>query len=80
MVRIALSNLKYYHRRATNIIHENHLIGRRVRVALIGIICDHPALCKMVGCADKKHNRSPCPVCTIGAEDLHSDNSIVGKG
>ena len=36
-------------------------IGRRVRVAIIAICCDHPAMCRACGFADHNHARAPCP-------------------
>lgn len=49
--------------------------GRRIRVALIGVICDHPAMCKMTGFADKKHTNAPCPKCNVTQADLFSDKA-----
>lgn len=39
--------------------------GRRVRVALLAVVCDHPAMCKMGGFADHGHNEAPCNKCHI---------------
>ena len=36
-------------------------IGRRIRVVIIAICCDHPAMCRACGFADHNHARAPCP-------------------
>lgn len=38
----------------------NVISGIRLRVALVGIIADHPAMCKLCGFADHSHNEAPC--------------------
>ncbi|KIJ09290.1 hypothetical protein PAXINDRAFT_87674, partial [Paxillus involutus ATCC 200175] len=53
-----------------------HPQGRKVRVVLLGVICDHPAMCKMCGFADHSHNNAPCPKCKVTQEDLFSDKSL----
>ncbi|KIJ09902.1 hypothetical protein PAXINDRAFT_86800, partial [Paxillus involutus ATCC 200175] len=53
-----------------------HPEGRRVRVVLLGVICDHPAMCKMCGFADHGHNEAPCPKCKVTKQDLFSDESL----
>jgi hypothetical protein len=54
-----------------------HLIsGIRVRVALVTIIADHPAMCKLGGFADHGHNTLPCPKCTVTREPLFSRKSL----
>ncbi|KII83669.1 hypothetical protein PLICRDRAFT_180270 [Plicaturopsis crispa FD-325 SS-3] len=50
--------------------------GRRARVALIGIVCDHPAMCKMCGHADKSHKVAPCPKCKVPLSELFSNESL----
>ncbi|KIJ06468.1 hypothetical protein PAXINDRAFT_91930 [Paxillus involutus ATCC 200175] len=54
----------------------SHPQGRRVRVVLLGVICDHPAMCKMCGFADHGHNVAPCPKCKVTKEELFSDESL----
>ncbi|KAG2742653.1 hypothetical protein P692DRAFT_20879248 [Suillus brevipes Sb2] len=50
--------------------------GRRVRLILLGVVCDHPAMCKLSGFADHSHNTAPCSKCTVSQEDLFSDQSL----
>jgi hypothetical protein len=47
-----------------------------VRVALVAIIADHPAMCKLCGFADKNHNAFPCPKCKVSQADFFSDKSL----
>jgi hypothetical protein len=54
----------------------SHPQGRRVHVVLLGVICDHPAMCKMCGFADHGHNVAPCPKCKVTKEELFSDESL----
>jgi hypothetical protein len=51
-------------------------LGILVRVILIAIICDHPALCKMCGFADHAHKEAPCTKCKVTAEDLKSEEAL----
>ncbi|KDQ05579.1 hypothetical protein BOTBODRAFT_182420 [Botryobasidium botryosum FD-172 SS1] len=53
-----------------------HPEGRLVRAVLIGIICDHPAMCKMSGFADKGHLSVPCTYCKVTKDDLKSDAGL----
>ncbi|KZT55123.1 hypothetical protein CALCODRAFT_437660, partial [Calocera cornea HHB12733] len=48
----------------------NHPEGRLVRVALVALICDHPALCKIGGFADQASARWPCTQCQIRRADI----------
>jgi len=50
--------------------------GRRVKVALMAIVCDHPAMVKMAGFADKNHNNAPCHRCQATQADMYSDASL----
>lgn len=50
--------------------------GRRVHLVLLGVVCDHPAMCKLSGFADHSHNTAPCSKCTVSQEDLFSDQSL----
>ncbi|KIJ57838.1 hypothetical protein HYDPIDRAFT_171515, partial [Hydnomerulius pinastri MD-312] len=58
---------------------QGHPEGRRVRVVLLGVICDHPAMCKMCGFADHGHKNAPCPKCKVSKEKLFSDESLSNK-
>ncbi|KAJ7470860.1 hypothetical protein FB451DRAFT_1472522 [Mycena latifolia] len=44
--------------------------GRRVRVILVAICCDHPAMCKMGGFSDHKANKFPCSRCEIPHDEI----------
>lgn len=48
----------------------NHSVGRRVRVATIGVFCDHPAMCRVCEFADHNHNLRFCPKCKIPRDML----------
>lgn len=50
--------------------------GIIVRVALVGIIADHPAMCKLCGFADHSHNVAPCTKCTVPQDKLFSDKAL----
>jgi len=50
--------------------------GRLVRVILLAICCDHPAMVKMAGFADHGHSQAPCPKCTVTKEELFSNKAI----
>ncbi|KAF7368195.1 hypothetical protein MVEN_00139100 [Mycena venus] len=50
--------------------------GILVRVALVGIIADHPAMCKLCGFADKNHKFAPCTKCTVLYDKLASKKSL----
>lgn len=56
-----------------------HDAGRRVRVALVGIICNHPAMCKMCGFMDKSHKQSPCPKCHATADNMFDNEWMTGS-
>jgi hypothetical protein len=51
-------------------------VGRLVRVALVAVICDHPAMCKIAGFADKNHLSAPDTKCTVSQNDLFSDAAL----
>jgi len=53
-----------------------HSEGIPVRVALVGIIADHPAMVKICGFADHGHSISPCTKCTVSQEDIFTDESL----
>lgn len=50
--------------------------GRLVRVALVAIICDHPAMCKLCGFAEKNHKNAPCTKCKVPLSEMYSDEAI----
>jgi hypothetical protein len=50
--------------------------GQRVQVVLLGVVCDHPAMCKLSGFADHSHNNAPCSKCHISQDDMFSDESL----
>lgn len=50
--------------------------GIRVRVALVGIIADHPAMCKLCGFADHSHNKAPCTKCHVPRSEMFSEQSL----
>src|SRR5882762_4396618 len=51
-------------------------LGRLVRVILLAIICDHPAMCKVSGFADHAHNMAPCTKCQVTQAELFSEKSL----
>ncbi|GBE84343.1 hypothetical protein SCP_0603210 [Sparassis crispa] len=53
--------------------------GRRVRVFLLAIICDHPAMCKMGSFAEKNHKVAPCPKCKVPLSELFSEKSLKNE-
>lgn len=50
--------------------------GIRVRVALVAIIADHPAMCKLCGFADHSHNAAPCTKCRVPRSKMFSTKSL----
>jgi len=48
-----------------------------VRVILLAIICDHPAMCKVSGFADHAHNEAPCTKCEVTQAELFSEKSLT---
>jgi hypothetical protein len=51
-------------------------VGRLIRVALVAVICDHPAMCKIAGFTDKNHLSAPDTKCTVSQSDLFSDAAL----
>lgn len=47
-----------------------------MRVALVAIIADHPAMCKLCGFADHSHNEAPCTKCKVSKAELFTDKSL----
>ncbi|GBE85372.1 hypothetical protein SCP_0705590 [Sparassis crispa] len=50
--------------------------GIRVRVTLVAVVCDHPAMCKVSSFADKNHTEVPCTKCNVQQEDFFSDAGL----
>jgi hypothetical protein len=50
--------------------------GILVRVALVAIIADHPAMCKLCGFADHSHKATPCPKCTVTRAEIFTQESL----
>ncbi|EJU01060.1 hypothetical protein DACRYDRAFT_53366, partial [Dacryopinax primogenitus] len=44
--------------------------GRLVCVAVVGLICDHPALCKVTGFAEHASTMWPCTKCDIQRSEI----------
>ncbi|KIK81198.1 hypothetical protein PAXRUDRAFT_35943 [Paxillus rubicundulus Ve08.2h10] len=53
-----------------------HRVCRLVRVMLLGVICDHPAMCKMSGFADHGHTTAPCLKCYVDQDHIFSNASL----
>lgn len=51
--------------------------GRRVRVVLIAVCCDHPELCRMCGFADHNTKEGFCPRCKIRHPDLFTPQGMT---
>ena len=56
------------------------ILGRRVRVILLAVCCDHPALCKVCGFADNRSKFQFCPKCKITHADLATENGVTIDG
>lgn len=52
--------------------------GRRLRVALVALACDHPAMCKVSGFAEKNHTECPCTQCKAKRNEMFSDEGLNG--
>ncbi|KZV89288.1 hypothetical protein EXIGLDRAFT_771925 [Exidia glandulosa HHB12029] len=50
--------------------------GRLVRAVLIAVVCDHPALCRVCGFADKNHGNAPCTRCKISQKDIKTAKAV----
>ncbi|THH29183.1 hypothetical protein EUX98_g5001, partial [Antrodiella citrinella] len=51
--------------------------GRRVRVVLVAVCCDHPALCRMCGFADHASKKNFCTKCKIHRKDLNTKSGLT---
>ncbi len=54
----------------------NRLLGQLVRVYLLAVITDHPAMCKIGGFADHGHGARPCSKCNISQAESRKNNSL----
>ncbi|GBE84457.1 hypothetical protein SCP_0604360 [Sparassis crispa] len=54
----------------------SHPDGICVRVALVAVVCDHPAMCKVSGFADKNHAEVPCTKCHVKQNQMFSDEGL----
>jgi hypothetical protein len=61
----------------TSSISDLGITGRLVRVALLAIVSDHPAMCKAAGFADHAHKNWPCTKCNVTRDELYSDLSLA---
>jgi hypothetical protein len=59
-----------------NYFLSHHRPGKRVRVALVLIIADHPAMCKLCGFADHSHNAAPCTKCGVSQDEFFTEESL----
>ena len=51
-------------------------LGRLVRVILLGVIADHPAMVKVCGFPDHSHRTFPCTKCTVNRDEMFSSESL----
>jgi hypothetical protein len=56
------------------------LPGRRVRVILVAVCCDHPAMCKVGGFSDHKASNFPCTRCEISHKDIQTAAGLKVDG
>ena len=56
------------------------LIGRLVRVVLIAVCCDHPAMCRMCGFGDHATKTAFCHRCTIPRSALATEQGLTIGG
>ena len=53
-------------------------LGRLVRVMLLGVVADHPAMVKVSGFADHNHNVCPCTKCKEKKDSLYAAKALKG--
>lgn len=51
-------------------------LGRRIRVAVVAVCCDHPAMCKMCGFGDHRKEDGFCPRCHMKHADLRTEAAM----
>ncbi|KAJ7059203.1 hypothetical protein C8F01DRAFT_1370784 [Mycena amicta] len=56
-----------------------HPDGILIRVALVAIIADHPAMCKLCGFADHAHGEAPCTKCYVTHDHLFTEKSLKNE-
>ena len=54
--------------------------GRLVRVALVAVCCDHPAMCRMCGFGDHATKTAFCHRCTIPRSALATEQGLTIGG
>ena len=50
--------------------------GRLVRIILIAVCCDHPALCRVCGFGDHRKEEGFCSRCKISHKDLKTEAAM----
>lgn len=45
-------------------------------MVLLGIICDHPAMCKVSGFGDHSHKEAPCTKCDVPHDEMASEEAL----
>ncbi len=55
-------------------------LGRRIRVVLVAVCCDHPAMCKMCGFGDHRKEEGFCPRCHLRHRDLRTEAAMSENG
>lgn len=55
---------------------QSYALDRLIRAAVTLVICDHPAMCKFFGFADKRHENSPCHRCDVKASEWWTEESL----
>jgi len=50
--------------------------GRRVRIILLAVCCDHPAMCRMCGFGDHRKEEGFCSRCNIIHKDLRTQAAM----
>src|SRR5258706_1294513 len=84
IMRVLCSRLQNIQRVCTTLcttLTKNNLYtfqGRRIRVAVICVSCDHPALCKLAGFAEHSSKAHLCHVCKCKREAIGSAESLCG--
>ncbi|KAF7359564.1 alcohol dehydrogenase [Mycena venus] len=53
---------------------------RHVRVILVCVCCDHPAMCKVGGFSGHKSNKWPCPRCNITHKEIQTPRGMKVGG
>ncbi|KAA1479913.1 hypothetical protein DENSPDRAFT_789672 [Dentipellis sp. KUC8613] len=51
--------------------------GQRIRVALIAVCCDHPAMCKVCGFGDHRKEEGFCSRCHIRHSQLRTKEAMT---